>query len=86
MGGGGWYHVPKVWSPAGGWWVTQKNWKMNTAICAATIGFCCVGIFTVSIGKERRPIPPAWKIPSQRWAVHAVEDDPRLKDPNWTGR
>ncbi len=79
MGGGGWYHVPKVWTPAGGWWATPKNWRFNTAVCAGMIGLTCVMTFTISISKERRPIPPAFHIPSQRWALHAAEDDPRLK-------
>jgi len=83
MGGGGWYHVPKVWSPSGGWWVTQKHWKVNTGVAAACIFMGMCATFTVSIGKERRPIPPAWRIPSQSWAVHALKDDPRLADPKF---
>lgn len=78
MGGGGWYHVPKVWSPAGGWWATPKNWKFNTGLGFVAIGIGVAITFTTSISKERRPIPPAWHIPSQRWAVHAKIDDPSL--------
>ncbi|GMH56124.1 hypothetical protein TrVE_jg10133 [Triparma verrucosa] len=78
MGGGGWFHVPEVWSPAGGWWATPKNWKVNTGLGFVAIGVACFCTFTISASKERRPIPPAWHIPSQRWAVHAKADDPSL--------
>ena len=70
--------VPKVWTPAGGWWVSPKNWKMNTAVCAASVAASCLYLFSVSIEKERRPLPPAWHIPSQKWCKHAKEDDPSL--------
>ncbi|KAL7487068.1 hypothetical protein ACHAW6_012687 [Cyclotella cf. meneghiniana] len=78
MGGGGWYYVPKVWTPSGGWWPTPVAWKRNTAICA--FGVCVISsmIFKVSAEKERRPIPPYKHIPSQRWCKHAKEDDPSL--------
>ena len=78
MGGGGWFYVPKVWSPSGGWWATPKAWKANTAAAFVAIGIASLMVGTVSISKERRPIPPAWRIPSQSWAVHAEVDDPRL--------
>mmetsp|Transcript_14890 Transcript_14890/g.21252 ORF Transcript_14890/g.21252 Transcript_14890/m.21252 type:complete len:80 (-) Transcript_14890:195-434(-) len=78
MGGGGWYYVPKVWTPSGGWWGAPKAWKANTAVAAAGIFLTCFGIFTVSASKERRPIPPAWHIPSQRWCKFAKVDDPSL--------
>jgi len=78
MGGGGWYYVPKVWTPAGGWWVPPKNWKFNTAVGAASVAASCLFIFSVSIAKERRPMPPAWHIPSQKWCKHAKEGDPSL--------
>lgn len=80
MGGGGWYYVPKVWSPAGGWWATPKNANRNAAIAVGCILLACTCTGVVSATKERRPIPPAWHIPSQRWAVHAKEDDPSLED------
>mmetsp|Transcript_30639 Transcript_30639/g.45348 ORF Transcript_30639/g.45348 Transcript_30639/m.45348 type:complete len:80 (-) Transcript_30639:317-556(-) len=78
MGGGGWFYVPKTWSPAGGWWVNPKAAKPNTAIAFGIISIVCMGIFKVSAEKERRPIAPAWHIPSQRWCKHAKEDDPSL--------
>ncbi|KAL9182497.1 hypothetical protein ACHAXT_013149 [Thalassiosira profunda] len=78
MGGGGWFYVPKVWSPAGGWWPTPVAWKRNTAVCALGICVTSALIFKVSAEKERRPIPPYKHIPSQRWCKHAKEDDPSL--------
>ncbi|KAL7440759.1 hypothetical protein ACHAXM_007458 [Skeletonema potamos] len=78
MGGGGWYYVPKVWSPAGGWWPTPSAWKRNTAICAFSICVVSSLIFKISADKERRPIAPYKHIPSQRWCKHAKEDDPSL--------
>jgi hypothetical protein len=78
MGGGGWYYVPKVWSPSGGWWPAPVAWKRNTGIASAAILIIAMGIFQVSAAKERRPIPPFRHIPSQRWCKHAVEDDPSL--------
>ncbi|GMI61344.1 hypothetical protein ScalyP_jg6186 [Parmales sp. scaly parma] len=69
----------KVWSPAGGWWNTNKNWRVNTAIAFGIIGTLCIGTFTTSAQKERRPIAPKWHIPSQRWALNAEKDDPTLR-------
>jgi hypothetical protein len=63
--------------------VQAPNWKANTAIAGACIVAAMACTFTVSIGKERRPIAPAWRIPSQSWCVHAEEDDPRLLDPKF---
>lgn len=78
MGGGGWYYVPKVWTPAGGWWPTPARWQRNTGIALVTVGFLCVNLFALSASKERRPMPPYKRIPSQSWAKHAKEDDPSL--------
>ena len=78
MGGGGWYYVPKVWTPAGGWWATPKNVNRNTAVAFGVISIGCFIAGTISFAKERRPIPPAWHIPSQKYAVHAKIDDPSL--------
>mmetsp|Transcript_21298 Transcript_21298/g.48369 ORF Transcript_21298/g.48369 Transcript_21298/m.48369 type:complete len:80 (-) Transcript_21298:199-438(-) len=79
MGGGGWFYVPKVWTPAGGWWVQPKNPRANAMIAMVGLGAACFSVFTVSASKERRPIPPAWHIPSQKWCVHAKDDDPSLR-------
>jgi len=78
MGGGGWYYVPKVWSPAGGWWSNPANWKRNTGIAGIVIFGLAAAIFQVSASKERRPVPPMHHIPSQYWCKHALEDDPSL--------
>mmetsp|Transcript_13778 Transcript_13778/g.17983 ORF Transcript_13778/g.17983 Transcript_13778/m.17983 type:complete len:81 (+) Transcript_13778:188-430(+) len=78
MGGGGWYYVPKVWSPSGGWWNNPPQAKLHTGIALGAIGVLSVLIFNVSRKLERRPIPPVRPIPSQMWCKHAVEDDPRL--------
>jgi len=78
MGGGGWYYVPKVWTPTGGWWPAPTAWKQNTAIAATGIFLSAAMLFSVSAQKERRPIPPRVHIPSQRWCKHAKEDDPSL--------
>jgi len=78
MGGGGWYYVPKVWSPTGGWWANPAHWKRNTGVAFVTIGFLCANLFRISAEKERRPIAPYKHCPSQRWAKHAKEDDPSL--------
>mmetsp|Transcript_6730 Transcript_6730/g.10536 ORF Transcript_6730/g.10536 Transcript_6730/m.10536 type:complete len:80 (-) Transcript_6730:387-626(-) len=79
MGGGGWFYVPKVWSPAGGWWPTPVAWKRNTTICAFTVCVISSMIFKISADKERRPIAPYKHIPSQSWCKHAKDDDPSLK-------
>jgi len=78
MGGGGWYYVPKVWTPAGGWWIAPKHWQRNTGIAFAVVGLAVVNLFNISASKERRPIAPYKHIPSQRWCKHAKEDDPSL--------
>mmetsp|Transcript_29158 Transcript_29158/g.53359 ORF Transcript_29158/g.53359 Transcript_29158/m.53359 type:complete len:80 (+) Transcript_29158:98-337(+) len=79
MGGGGWYYVPKTWTPTGGWWPAPKAWKTNTGLAFVVIGGVCGMIFKVSASKERRPIAPYKHIPSQRWCKYAKIDDPSLK-------
>eukprot|EP00934_Nitzschia_sp_Nitz4_P001107 Nitzschia sp. Nitz4//scaffold78_size91513//52236//52641//NITZ4_004930-RA/size91513-snap-gene-0.123-mRNA-1//1//CDS//3329558133//1107//frame0 len=79
MGGGGWYYVPKVWTPYGGWWANPAQWKRNTAMAGVGIAVLFGMMFTVSAQRERRPIPPFKHIPSQMWAKHAAIDDPSLK-------
>ncbi|GKY95638.1 hypothetical protein MPSEU_000525000 [Mayamaea pseudoterrestris] len=78
MGGGGWFYVPKVWSPAGGWWNIPANWKGNTAMAGLAVGVMLMGLIKISSDRERRPIPPIRHIPSQYWCKHAAEDDPSL--------
>jgi len=58
MGGGGWYYVPKVWSPTGGWWNAPKSWQRNTAVGFVAIGFVAANIVAISMKKERRPLKP----------------------------
>ncbi|CAJ1942250.1 unnamed protein product [Cylindrotheca closterium] len=79
MGAGGWFYVPKVWTPYGGWWSNPTHWKRNTGI--AGVGIVCVAtmLFSVSAERERRPVAPFRQIPSQSWCKHAKTDDPRLK-------
>jgi hypothetical protein len=75
-------HFPypkKVWSPAGGWWPSPVNWQRNTLLAALGIAGACVPVFVYSSNRERRPMPPAWTIPSQGWCKHAKEDDPTNK-------
>mmetsp|Transcript_30809 Transcript_30809/g.70995 ORF Transcript_30809/g.70995 Transcript_30809/m.70995 type:complete len:80 (-) Transcript_30809:985-1224(-) len=79
MGGGGWFYVPKVWTPSGGWWLHNPHWKTNTAIAGVVIFGISAMIFNVSAANERRPIPPYKHIPSQMWCKHAKTDDPSLK-------
>jgi len=79
MGGGGWFYVPKVWTPYGGWWVNPPQWKRNTGMAGLGIAVVMMGLFKVSASKERRPIAPYKQIPSQSWCKFAKEDDPRLK-------
>jgi len=79
MGGGGWYYVPKIWTPSGGWWCLPNAWKRNTAVAFGVVGVLAFGVGSISASKERRPIPPTWPgIPSQYWCKHAKDDDPRL--------
>ncbi|KNB46502.1 hypothetical protein JH06_0109 [Blastocystis sp. subtype 4] len=68
-----------VWSPAGGWWGQNVNWKRNTKIAAVVAFACCIPVFMASINLERRPIAPTRHILSQKWCKHAKEDDPSLK-------
>eukprot|EP00429_Kryptoperidinium_foliaceum_P009399 CAMPEP_0176007268 /NCGR_PEP_ID=MMETSP0120_2-20121206/3145_1 /TAXON_ID=160619 /ORGANISM="Kryptoperidinium foliaceum, Strain CCMP 1326" /LENGTH=78 /DNA_ID=CAMNT_0017340023 /DNA_START=84 /DNA_END=320 /DNA_ORIENTATION=- len=78
MGDGGWYYVPKVWTPYGGWWANPANWKRNTGFAGVAIGVIFMGLFSVSAARERRPVAPYKHIPSQMWAKHAKVDDPSL--------
>ena len=45
----------------------------------ATIGLLSAVTFMKSASIERRPVPPAWRIPSQSWCGYAKADDPSLK-------
>mmetsp|Transcript_20087 Transcript_20087/g.55925 ORF Transcript_20087/g.55925 Transcript_20087/m.55925 type:complete len:80 (-) Transcript_20087:2198-2437(-) len=79
MGGGGWFYVPKVWTPYGGWWVNPKNWQRNTGFAGVGIAVVMTCIFKISAERERRPIAPYKHIPSQNWCKHAKIDDPTFK-------
>jgi len=71
MGGGGWFYVPKVWTPAGGWWNAPKNWKGNTAVAGIVIFGIAATVFNVSRQLERRPVAPVMtQVPSARWVTH----------------
>ncbi|KAK8817477.1 hypothetical protein WA538_004200, partial [Blastocystis sp. DL] len=80
MSGGTPFRYPKyVWSPAGGWWAQNANWKRNTKVAALVMVCCCIPVFLTSIKLERRPQPPTRHILSQKWCKHAKEDDPSLQ-------
>lgn len=59
--------------------MNPPQWKRNTAMGGVAIATIMLGLFTVSAARERRPIAPYKKIPSQSWCKHAAEDDPRLR-------
>eukprot|EP00568_Trieres_chinensis_P003127 CAMPEP_0183291014 /NCGR_PEP_ID=MMETSP0160_2-20130417/574_1 /TAXON_ID=2839 ORGANISM="Odontella Sinensis, Strain Grunow 1884" /NCGR_SAMPLE_ID=MMETSP0160_2 /ASSEMBLY_ACC=CAM_ASM_000250 /LENGTH=74 /DNA_ID=CAMNT_0025451757 /DNA_START=86 /DNA_END=310 /DNA_ORIENTATION=+ len=73
MGGGGWFYTPKVWSPYGGWWRVNHNWKRNTVLGHMSVLLITAYMWKVSAEKERRPNPPLKPIPSQLWAKHWPE-------------
>eukprot|EP00542_Grammatophora_oceanica_P010091 CAMPEP_0194046914 /NCGR_PEP_ID=MMETSP0009_2-20130614/22949_1 /TAXON_ID=210454 /ORGANISM="Grammatophora oceanica, Strain CCMP 410" /LENGTH=82 /DNA_ID=CAMNT_0038692383 /DNA_START=57 /DNA_END=305 /DNA_ORIENTATION=+ len=80
MAGGGWYYVPKVWTPTGGWWPKPVYWKRNTAVCFFTI--VCISAYTFDVSRklERRPLPGYTKVPSQYWCTHDTEPRPEPKE------
>merc|ERR1712167_317237 len=49
------FPVPKVWSPAGGWWCNPVNWRRNTKIAALVSFPVACYIFGQSVHKEERP-------------------------------
>mmetsp|Transcript_14476 Transcript_14476/g.50372 ORF Transcript_14476/g.50372 Transcript_14476/m.50372 type:complete len:88 (-) Transcript_14476:1954-2217(-) len=80
LGGDRRFHYPKyVWTPAGGWWHRPAAWKANTRVAAVVL--LGVGLFvgSVSAAKERRPIPPRSRAPTQFYAKHAAVDDPSMR-------
>mmetsp|Transcript_42464 Transcript_42464/g.65269 ORF Transcript_42464/g.65269 Transcript_42464/m.65269 type:complete len:80 (-) Transcript_42464:109-348(-) len=79
MGAGGWFYVPKVWTPYGGWWANPKHWARSTGIAGVGIALTATLLFKVSAERERRPVAPYKHIPSQMWCKHAKIDDPSLK-------
>ena len=84
MGAANFPHPKWVWSPAGGWWCEPKQWRRNTMIMAGAWGAILYATFRLSASLERRPLPPMnYPLPTQYFAKHAVEDDPRLKDMGW---
>ncbi|TFJ88645.1 hypothetical protein NSK_000214 [Nannochloropsis salina CCMP1776] len=79
MGGGRWFYFPThIWTPSGGWFPNPKNWRANTLLVLGGIGVAAFSTFSLSASLERRPIAPAWHIPSQSWCKHAAEDDKSL--------
>eukprot|EP00658_Telonema_sp_P-2_P005076 TRINITY_DN11900_c0_g1_i1.p2 TRINITY_DN11900_c0_g1~~TRINITY_DN11900_c0_g1_i1.p2 ORF type:complete len:109 (-),score=21.70 TRINITY_DN11900_c0_g1_i1:348-674(-) len=57
MGAQAKFNVPRVWSPAGGWWCKPTNWQRNTKVAALVIAPAVLFIFGQSINKERRYAP-----------------------------
>lgn len=60
-----------MWSPAGGWWNNPVHWKRNTGVAAGAISVLAFGLFKLSASKERRPVIPDRRIPSQMWCKYA---------------
>jgi len=89
MGGGNKFPYPLyVWSPAGGWWVHNRNWRRNTvvAFCWAGILGAAVAKLSLETGRTVLPAQVAGQLP-QRFMRLAVVDDPRLlKNPFWAKR
>jgi len=79
-GGGAHPPTPKVWSPAGGWYVNPPNWKRacrrrlrhrlagNTGIAFLFMFSTMAYVFCKSAELERRPMAPKHPIPSSRWS------------------
>ncbi|XP_065070205.1 uncharacterized protein LOC135695148 [Rhopilema esculentum] len=81
MGGGKRFDYPKyVWSPTGGWWCEPRNWKRNTAFAFIGLFAAMIPIIYYDYNNLRRLKPPHTPLPWQKFAKHAVEDDPRLAD------
>ncbi len=56
MGGGTRYAFPRhVWSPAGGWWYDNPNWRRNTAIVLAGVATIVTPIAYFSCIRGRYP-------------------------------
>ncbi|CED83714.1 hypothetical protein [Phaffia rhodozyma] len=71
------YPFPRrVWSPFGGWWGGNKNWKRNTAIVGAGyVGLMFFVVMPYSFAHEWRYVPPSRPIPSMLFAKQ-YKDDP----------
>ena len=65
-----------IWTPTGGWYAENVNWKRNTGIIFAGIVALGLWTFSTSAKYERRYRPGPIPVPSQRWASHTLEDDP----------
>ena len=65
-----------VWTPTGGWYAENVNWKRNTAIVFCGVIALAAYTCKVSAAYERRYHPGPIPIPSQRWSAHTLEDDP----------
>jgi len=81
MGGGKRFAYPKyVWSPTGGWWCEPRNWKRNTAIAFLVTALLTIPIIQYDYNHMRRSRPAVKTVPWQRFAKHAIEDDPKLAE------
>lgn len=55
MGGGRWFYFPThIWTPAGGWYPSPKNWRANTLVMLGAIGVAAFSTFTLSASLEVR--------------------------------
>ena len=53
MGGGRWFYFPThIWTPAGGWYPSPKNWRANTMVMLGVIGVAAFSTFTLSASLE----------------------------------
>ena len=55
------------------------GWERATLTAFGLMGLAAAAGFAVSSERERRPVPPLWRIASQSWSAHAKEDDPSLR-------
>eukprot|EP00164_Ancoracysta_twista_P010884 GFYU01016574.1.p1 GENE.GFYU01016574.1~~GFYU01016574.1.p1 ORF type:complete len:119 (-),score=22.06 GFYU01016574.1:260-565(-) len=78
MGGVKRFPYPKhVWTPVGGWWLKQPNWKGNTFGIVVVFTSACATIAMTSMANERRPLQPRADTWTQHWAKHPPGTDPR---------
>ncbi|CEF99325.1 unnamed product [Ostreococcus tauri] len=68
-----------VWSPYGGWFADPKGWRRNTALGFVGLGVLAFATWDFSRKREKRPIYPAHRVPSQMWSNAFDENGPRAK-------
>eukprot|EP00512_Aurantiochytrium_limacinum_P001733 CAMPEP_0171484634 /NCGR_PEP_ID=MMETSP0958-20121227/109_1 /TAXON_ID=87120 /ORGANISM="Aurantiochytrium limacinum, Strain ATCCMYA-1381" /LENGTH=77 /DNA_ID=CAMNT_0012017355 /DNA_START=80 /DNA_END=313 /DNA_ORIENTATION=- len=74
MGGGPRYNYPKyVWSPSGGWWQDNVNWRRNTMFAVGAMAV--IGV-TVAVWADHHVVEydrsPDVK-PAKRWAQRGID-------------